>query len=139
MIEHNMDVALELADRITLLHFGEVIVEGTRAAVVADPRTREVVPWRLRPSALRQVDAYYGDSHALQGVSFAAGAGRLLGLVGRNGAGKTDRHERRRRPAAAARRQRGGVRQERGGFHAGSDRRAAAWRWCRKAAASFAA
>jgi len=24
------------------LHFGEVIVEGTRAAVVADPRTREV-------------------------------------------------------------------------------------------------
>jgi len=42
MIEHNMDVALELADRITLLHFGEVIVEGTRAEVVADQRTREV-------------------------------------------------------------------------------------------------
>ena len=42
MIEHNMDVALDLADRITLLHFGEVVVEGTRAQVVADPRTREV-------------------------------------------------------------------------------------------------
>ena len=42
MIEHNMDVALEFADRITLLHFGEVIVEGTRSEVVADPRTREV-------------------------------------------------------------------------------------------------
>ena len=42
MIEHNMDVALDLADRITLLHFGEVIVEGTRSEVVADPRTREV-------------------------------------------------------------------------------------------------
>ena len=42
MIEHNMDVALDLADRITLLHFGEVIVEGTRAEVVADSRTREV-------------------------------------------------------------------------------------------------
>jgi branched-chain amino acid transport system ATP-binding protein len=42
MIEHNMDVALDLADRITLLHFGEVVVEGTRAEVVADPRTREV-------------------------------------------------------------------------------------------------
>jgi branched-chain amino acid transport system ATP-binding protein len=42
MIEHNMDVALDLADRITLLHFGNVIVEGTRAEVVADPRTREV-------------------------------------------------------------------------------------------------
>jgi branched-chain amino acid transport system ATP-binding protein len=42
MIEHNMDVALDFAERITLLHFGEVIVEGTRAEVVADPRTREV-------------------------------------------------------------------------------------------------
>jgi branched-chain amino acid transport system ATP-binding protein len=42
MIEHNMDVALDFAERITLLHFGEVIVEGTRAEVVANPRTREV-------------------------------------------------------------------------------------------------
>ena len=42
MIEHNMDVALDLAERITLLHFGEVVLEGTRAEVVADPRTREV-------------------------------------------------------------------------------------------------
>jgi branched-chain amino acid transport system ATP-binding protein len=42
MIEHDMDTALELADRITLLHFGEVIVEGSRAEVVADRRTREV-------------------------------------------------------------------------------------------------
>jgi branched-chain amino acid transport system ATP-binding protein len=42
MIEHNMDVALDFAERITLLHFGEVIVEGTRAEVVADHRTREV-------------------------------------------------------------------------------------------------
>ena len=42
MIEHNMDVALDFAERITLLHFGEVIVEGTRAEVVGDPRTREV-------------------------------------------------------------------------------------------------
>jgi branched-chain amino acid transport system ATP-binding protein len=42
MIEHDMDVALDFADRITLLHFGEVIVEGTRGEVVDDPRTREV-------------------------------------------------------------------------------------------------
>jgi branched-chain amino acid transport system ATP-binding protein len=42
MIEHDMDVALEFAERITLLHFGEVIVEGSRAEVVADPHTREV-------------------------------------------------------------------------------------------------
>jgi branched-chain amino acid transport system ATP-binding protein len=42
MIEHDMDTALDLADRLTVLHFGEVIVEGTRAEVVANQRTREV-------------------------------------------------------------------------------------------------
>ena len=42
MIEHDMDTALDLADRITVLHYGRVIVEGTRAQVVADPKTREV-------------------------------------------------------------------------------------------------
>jgi branched-chain amino acid transport system ATP-binding protein len=38
---------------------------------------------------LGEVDAYYGDSHVLAKVSFSAGVGRLLGLLGRNGAGKT--------------------------------------------------
>ena len=42
MIEHDMDSALSLAERITLLHYGNIIVEGTRAEVVADARTREV-------------------------------------------------------------------------------------------------
>lgn len=42
MIEHNMDVALDFADRISVMHFGEVIVEGTRSEVVANPRTKEV-------------------------------------------------------------------------------------------------
>ena len=38
---------------------------------------------------LAGVDAYYGDSHVLHGVSFCCGEGRLVGLLGRNGAGKT--------------------------------------------------
>lgn len=42
MIEHDMDVALAFADRITLMQQGQVVVEGTRAEVVADPKTREV-------------------------------------------------------------------------------------------------
>jgi branched-chain amino acid transport system ATP-binding protein len=45
----------------------------------------------LATDALRlsDVNAFYGDSHALHGVSFALPQGRLLGLLGRNGAGKS--------------------------------------------------
>ena len=42
MIEHDMEIALAFADRITLLHYGEVITAGTRREVVEDPRTREI-------------------------------------------------------------------------------------------------
>ncbi len=42
MIEHDMDVALDFAERISVLHFGEVVMEGTRTEVVAHPRTREI-------------------------------------------------------------------------------------------------
>ena len=35
------------------------------------------------------IDTFYGDSHVLHSVSFALQPGRLLGLLGRNGAGKT--------------------------------------------------
>ena len=39
--------------------------------------------------ALDAVDALYGDSHVLHSVSFGLGEGRVLALLGRNGAGKT--------------------------------------------------
>jgi branched-chain amino acid transport system ATP-binding protein len=38
---------------------------------------------------LSDVDAFYGDSHVLHRVSLRLGEGRLLGLLGRNGAGKS--------------------------------------------------
>ena len=42
MIEHDMDVALGLADRVTVLHRGRVILEGSPREVQANPEVREV-------------------------------------------------------------------------------------------------
>ncbi|HYC13464.1 MAG TPA: ABC transporter ATP-binding protein [Stellaceae bacterium] len=38
---------------------------------------------------LEEVQAYYGESHVLQGVTLALAPGEVLSLLGRNGAGKT--------------------------------------------------
>jgi branched-chain amino acid transport system ATP-binding protein len=42
MIEHDMDTALELAETVTLLNFGKIIVDGPRDEVINDQRTRMV-------------------------------------------------------------------------------------------------
>jgi branched-chain amino acid transport system ATP-binding protein len=42
IIEHDMDVVFALADRVTVLHYGEVLVEGPPEAVRADARVYEV-------------------------------------------------------------------------------------------------
>ncbi|MBI5442318.1 MAG: ABC transporter ATP-binding protein [Deltaproteobacteria bacterium] len=42
LIEHDMDVAFEVADRITVLYFGNVLTEGTPAEVRGDPRVTEI-------------------------------------------------------------------------------------------------
>ena len=42
MIEHDMDVALAIADRVTVLNRGEVMAEGTPEQIQADPNVRQV-------------------------------------------------------------------------------------------------
>jgi len=42
IIEHDMDVVFSLADRITVLHYGEVIADGSPEEVKGDPRVMEV-------------------------------------------------------------------------------------------------
>jgi branched-chain amino acid transport system ATP-binding protein len=39
--------------------------------------------------ALREVNAWYGESHVLHGVTFDVAAGEVVTLLGRNGAGKS--------------------------------------------------
>jgi branched-chain amino acid transport system ATP-binding protein len=42
MIEHDMDVALGLADRVTVMNRGRVMAEGTPAEVKSNPEVRDV-------------------------------------------------------------------------------------------------
>jgi len=42
IVEHDMDVVFSLADRITVLHYGCVIAEGTSAEIRADPEVQEI-------------------------------------------------------------------------------------------------
>jgi ABC-type branched-subunit amino acid transport system ATPase component len=42
IIEHDMDIALEIAFHVTVLHYGRVIADGPRDAVKADPLVREI-------------------------------------------------------------------------------------------------
>jgi branched-chain amino acid transport system ATP-binding protein len=42
LIEHDMDVALGLADRVTVMNRGRVMAEGTPDDVQANPEVRDV-------------------------------------------------------------------------------------------------
>jgi branched-chain amino acid transport system ATP-binding protein len=42
MIEHDMDVAFELADRISVLHQGRIVAEGDRRAIRANAQVAEI-------------------------------------------------------------------------------------------------
>ena len=42
MIEHDMDIALEIAEQVTVLHYGRVIADGLRDDVKANPLVREI-------------------------------------------------------------------------------------------------
>jgi branched-chain amino acid transport system ATP-binding protein len=42
IVEHDMQVVMELAGRITVLHYGEILAEGTPAQIQQNPRVLEV-------------------------------------------------------------------------------------------------
>lgn len=42
IVEHDMDVVMELAHRITVFHYGEILAEGTPAEIQQNPRVLEV-------------------------------------------------------------------------------------------------
>jgi branched-chain amino acid transport system ATP-binding protein len=42
IIEHDMDIALEIAQHVTVLHYGRVIADGPREEIKANPLVREI-------------------------------------------------------------------------------------------------
>ena len=105
LIDHDIDQVLALSDRITVLHQGRVIADGGPAEIQqnADVQTAYLGHLKLAAAAgaggapaggepllrVEGVDAFYGKSHVLHGVSLDVFPGELVALLGRNGAGKT--------------------------------------------------
>src|SRR5262249_50612939 len=104
LIEHDMDFVFAVADWMTVMVEGSVLAEERRAGGGTPggdpreygragglPRGARVMP--ADPSAPllegRELDTYYGQSHIMRRVSLAIGAGETIGLMGRNGMGKT--------------------------------------------------
>ncbi len=50
LIEHDMDVAFEVVDTITVLHFGCVVAAGSKEAVRADPAVQEIYLGKVEPT-----------------------------------------------------------------------------------------
>src|ERR1700744_6422232 len=62
---------------------------------MADLKTAETAPAAAAPAAaapvlsVKDLQAWYGESHILHGINFDVRAGEVVTLLGRNGAGKT--------------------------------------------------
>ena len=100
LIEHDMDMAFSFAERVTVLHQGRVLAEGSRDEVERERdgaadlpglgRERAAVDEALTCSTWLDLHTYYGDSHVLQGVTLRAERGTVTAVLGRNGVGQDD-------------------------------------------------
>ena len=105
LVEHDIDRVFAVADRITVMNEGRILVEGNAETVRSNVEVqrvyiggREHVVQRERRTreasgnpllSLSDVNAYYGKSHILHDVSFDVRDGEVVALLGRNGAGKS--------------------------------------------------
>ncbi len=93
MVEHDMRVVFDLADTITVLVYGQVIASGSAGGNPANrARCRKPISeGRIGGMMLevRDLHAFYGKSHILQGVDLSVGEGEIVSLLGRNGVGRS--------------------------------------------------
>lgn len=105
LVEHDIDRVFRLADRVTVMADGAVLVDGSVADARDDARVQAVylgsgtaaIAAKPRASAaeaetllaMEGVDTFYGKSHILNGVTLTVNRGEVVALLGRNGAGKS--------------------------------------------------
>jgi ABC-type branched-subunit amino acid transport system ATPase component len=106
LVEHDIDRVFGMADIVTVMNEGRVLVEGDAETVRAHSEVQRVyigsghahlVAQRAQrdPSTIKvllqldKINSFYGKSHILHDVSLMVRAHELVGLLGRNGAGKS--------------------------------------------------
>jgi branched-chain amino acid transport system ATP-binding protein/branched-chain amino acid transport system permease protein len=105
LVEHDIDRVFRIADHVTVMNDGAVLVDGSvedarnndrvrevyigsgSAAVAAEQRKSVVEPERLL--TVDSINTFYGKSHILNSVSFDVRKHEIVALLGRNGAGKS--------------------------------------------------
>jgi len=91
IIEHDMDIALEVAQQVTVLHYGKVIADARATRSRPIPRARDLPRCLSRPRRCWPWATPYLLRREPRPARRVArrGAGEVVAILGRNGMGKT--------------------------------------------------